>query len=235
METVATATGAVLITGGGLWADALAHVATKGGATLLVGQSIHEAMSLIATRRPSVVIAGPPLAEGALIEFCKRACGSSSGSVVLAAVNRADITLRRALAEAGAAKVCIVPSAGADLAVAMINAARLTTRAHARVSYAAKATVVTRDGRVAGTTRDLSEGGLCLERVPERVARGAARVEFGLPGDRRPVVVEAQVVWSGGGAGDFRAGLRFDSMSKADLVRIRAFVEHQPGASASFR
>lgn len=230
------APGAVLLAGGGLWLDALSSVASRGGGSVLLGRSREEALSLIATHRPEAIIAGPPLSEAELLEFCRTATASSPQSVMLAAVNRADVDLRRSLANAGVAKVCVVPSAACDLAVAMINAARLTTRAHARVRVTATATMVARGNqRLAGTTRDLSEGGLCLERMPERVARGPVRVEFGLPGDGRLVVVESEIAWSGGSNGDYRAGVRFNDMSSTDRIRIRGFVEHhQPRAAYSF-
>lgn len=225
------ASGSVLIAGGGLWADALARVVTRGGGTLLVGESRDHALSTIASVRPNVIVAGPPLSESELLSLCASAVHSSSGSTVLAAVSRADIGLRRALAGVGVARVCIVPSAAGDLAVAMINGAHLTTRAHARVPLAMSVVLHTRDGRLAGTTRDLSEGGVCLEHVPERVLRGAAKVELQLPGERRVVAAASQVVWSGGGNGDFRAGVCFEGLESADLARIRQLVAtHAPDA-----
>jgi CheY-like chemotaxis protein len=226
--------GAVLIAGGGLWADALASVATKGGATVLSGRNRDEALSLVAAHQPAAVIAGPPLGDAELIEFCNTATQSSSASLVFAAVNRADLALRRALSDAGVAKVCIVPSGGADLAVAMINAARLTTRAHARVPLAGAATIVTSEGRVAAFTRDLSEGGLCLERLGARLPRGPVRVEFALPDGRRPLALDSAIAWIAGGDGEFRAGIRFEGVGNVDLLRIRSFIENQPRAGYSF-
>jgi len=226
--------GSVLIAGGGLWADALSRVVTKGGGGLLLGTSRDHALSLISTHRPSAIVAGPPLNDDELIEFCRAAVQTSSVSTVLAAVNRADITLRRALVEVGVARVCIVPSAAGDLAVSMINAARLTTRAHARIPLTVVASIQTREGRLTGTTRDLSEGGICLERVAERVMRGPAKVELTLPGDRRPVVAAAHVVWSTGADGDFRAGLFFENIDAVNLAKIRALVARSPDASFAY-
>lgn len=224
----------MLIVGGGLWADALARVVTRGGGTLHVGASRDEALSAIATHRPNAIVAGPPLNDTDLIEFCRSAVQSSSASTVLAAVNRADITLRKSLAEVGVARVCIVPSAASDLAVAMINAARLTTRAHARVPLVVTATLHAREGRITGTTRDVSEGGLCLEKMPERVQRGQAKVEFQLPGEKTPLALLSNIVWSGGANGDFRAGLCFEKLEGGNLTRVRVFVSQNPNAKFTF-
>ena len=48
--------GSVLIAGGGLWADALSRVVTKGGGGLLLGTSRDHALSLISTHRPSAIV-----------------------------------------------------------------------------------------------------------------------------------------------------------------------------------
>lgn len=191
-------------------------------------------MSAIAQHRPNAIVAGPPLNDAELIEFCRDAVQSSSASTVLAAVNRADQTLRQALAAVGVARVCIVPSGASELAVSMINAARLTTRAHPRVPLVVKTSVSTREGQFSGTSRDLSEGGLCVERLPERLSRGAAKVEFQLPGERTPIAVLAQIVWSAGATGDYRAGLSFDKLEGGNLTRIHLFVSQNPKASYSF-
>lgn len=221
------APGSVLLAGGGLWLDALSCVARRGGGNILLGRSRDEALTMIASHRPDAIIAGPPISETELLEFCGAAARSAPSSVVIAAVSRADAKLRRALSDVGAAKVCVVPSGAGDLAVAMINAARLTTREHARVRITTSATVVTRDQRMRVATRDVSEGGLCLEGLPERLSRGGVRVEFGLPGEGRTVVAESELAWSSSGNADgVRAGLRFAHMSSTDRVRIRGFVEH---------
>lgn len=230
----AIAPGSVLIAGGGLWADALSRVVTRGGGTLLIGASRDHALSSIATHRPNAIVAGPPLSDGELIEFCRSAVQSSSGAPVLAAVNRADINLRKSLAEVGVARVCIVPSAASELAVAMINAAHLTTRAHARVPLAVAIHVHTREGKFSGTTRDLSEGGVCVGQMPERASRGQAKVELQLPGERTPIAVVAQIVWSGGTNGDYRAGLAFEKLEGGNLARIRLFVSQSPSAKFTF-
>ena len=223
--------GAVMIAGSGLWADALARVVTRGGGTLLYGRSPEESLAVISAYRPSAVAAGPPFTETSLIDFCTQARKASPGSTILAAVNRADAVLRAALEQAGVSRVCIVPSAAGDLAVGVVNVAGLTTRVHRRVPFTAIATVVTRDGRLRGRIRDLSEGGLCLERVAERVMRGPARIEFELPNQTRPVATESEVVWSGRDETGHRAGIRFAGLSDADRDRIRGFVRNQPSAA----
>ena len=230
----AIAPGSVLIAGGGLWADALSRVVTRGGGTLLIGASRDHALSSIATHRPNAIVVGPPLTDGELIELCRSAVQSSSASTVLAAVNRADSNLRKALAEVGVARVCIVPSAASDLAVAMINAAHLTTRAHARVPLEVAIHLQTREGKISGTTRDLSEGGVCVGQLPERPSRGQAKVEFQLPGERTPIAVVAQIVWGGGANGDFRAGLAFEKLEGGNLARIRLVVSQSPVATFTF-
>lgn len=224
----------VLIAGGGLWADALASVVARGGGTLLPAGSRDEALASITAHQPSAIVAGKPLTDPELLDFCGAARAASPGSTILVAVNRADAALRQQLLATGVARVCLVPSGSAELAVSMVRAAGLDTRAHARVPLSVDATIETREGLFAGNTLDISEGGLCLVVAsPEPLSRGRATVEIALPGAPRPVVAEAEVVWSAGEPGAYRAGLRFATVPEPDRERIRSFVTRHP-SRASF-
>lgn len=216
--------GAVFIAGGGLWADALSRVVFRGGGQTLYGRSEDESLAVIAVQRPAVIVAGPPLGEAALNAFFAAARTASPSSLFVAAVSRADAALRGRLHAAGANRVIVVPSGGGELAVEVVKAASLSTRSHRRVALAVTAIVFGPSGeRFRVVTRDVSEAGVGIDAIPERIKRGPARLEFALPG-QPSVLAPAQLVWMSGDGKTWTAGLRFEALSDADRGRLRAFV-----------
>ena len=216
--------GLVFLAGGGLWADALSRVVARGGGTLLLGRSEEESLAIIAVQRPAAIVAGPPLGETELVAFFDTARTASPASALIAAVSRADAALRKRLADAGVDRISLVPSGSADLAVGVVKAASLSTRAHRRIPLAVTATVVAGEERLRAVTRDLSEGGACVEALSTRVARGPVRLEFALPGERATIVATSRVAWTTSDGTQWSAGLAFEALSDLDRGRIRAFV-----------
>lgn len=223
-----TGPGSVVIVGSGLWTEALSRVVTRGGGSLVICQDPKEALAKIAERKPPAVIAGPPVHGDDLVELFAAARASSPRSTLFAALDAADDEFRPTFQAIGVAKMFSIPKQLGELAVAIVTAATLNTRTHPRVPIAGGASVITHDRRVSAITRDVSEGGLCLDGIEARIARGPAQVEFSLPGAPGRVAASGQVVWvAGGGDTAFRAGVRFENVPEPARRLIRRFVEQQ--------
>lgn len=222
--------GTVVMFGGGLWVEALSRVVTRGGGMLVTCATEGEALAMIHERRPPVIVVGPPQTAEEMITFYVNAQASSPRSTMFAAVTPAEDSFRRDLVSMGVARAFVVPSGLGELAIAIVTAATLNTRTHPRVAVSAGATVITGNLRVTGQTRDVSEGGLCLEGIAERIPRGPARVEFALPDAPVRVAAVSHIVWVAGSDGEYRAGVRFEGVSETDRTRIRQFIRTQLGA-----
>lgn len=217
--------GTVVMLGGGLWAEALSRVVTRGGGILVTCATAGEALEKIYERKPPVIVVGPPTTAEEMIAFFVNCQASSPRSTFFAALSMADRAFHRDLVTMGVSRAFAVPAGLGELAISIVTAATLNTRNHPRVPFSAGATVFTKDQRVGGITRDVSEGGVCLDRIGERIPRGPARVEFTLQNAAAPVRAEAHVVWVAGSEGEYRAGVRFETVSDRDRYRIREFVQ----------
>lgn len=223
--------GTVVIAGNGLWVEALSRVVSRGGGSLITCATEPEAIARIAERLPPVIVAGPPHGAEEMMGFFVTALASSPRSALFAALSPNEAAFRRDLAAMGVAKSFLVPAGLGELATSIVTAATLDTRSHPRVPFNGGATLFTKDLRVVAQTRDVSEGGLCLGGMVERIPRGPARVEFALPGAPLRIGAEGHVVWiAGGEEGEYRAGVRFDGVSDGDRDRIRRFVQSQLSA-----
>ena len=219
--------GTVVMLGTGLWVEALSRVVTRGGGMLVTCKTEGEALERIHERKPPVVVVGPPATGEEMFSFFVNVQASSPRSTVFAALAGANQSFSRDLVAMGISRAFDVPGALGELAIAIVTAATLNTRNHPRVPVASGATVITKDARVTGVTRDVSEGGVCLHGIKERIPRGPARVEFALPDSPARVSAESHVVWVAGSEGEFRAGVRFEGVSDRDRYRIRQFVQSQ--------
>jgi len=221
--------GTVVMLGGGLWVEALSRVVTRGGGMLVTCSSEGEALERIHERRPPVIVIGPPCTGEQMMKFFVNVKASNPRSTVFAALSSGELELRRDLVGMGVARAFAVPSGLGELAVSIVTAATLNTRNHPRVPVNAGATVFTGSLQVSGVTRDVSEGGVCLHGIRERIPRGPARVEFALPDTPGRVRAESHIIWVAGSDGEYRAGVRFENVSDGDRGRIRQFVQSQLG------
>lgn len=225
-----TGPGSVVIVGDGLWTQALSRVVTRGGGSLVICDNPLDALHKIEERKPPAVIAGPPVRREDLVELFAAARAASPRSTLFAAIDPADDEYRATYQAIGVGRMFSIPKQLGELAIAIVTAATLNTRTHPRVPIAGGASVITHDRRVNAITRDVSEGGLCLDGIEERIARGPAQVEFSLPGAPGRVAAGGQVVWvAGGGETPFRAGIRFESVPEPTRGLLRRFVEAQLG------
>jgi len=195
-----------------------------------------EALEVIARDRPSVIVADldmPEMSGDALCVHLKRDPELTAIPVILVTGSGSASERARAV-RAGADDVIAKPIRRITLIQAVNRFLRTQPiRGLARVPLETNVRVVCGDADLAGTSRNLSRGGMFVETDDPLPPDTEVALEFGLPDGRSPLAPTAQVIWSGDAldGSTFGMGLQFLALDRNSAERIDAFVyEHEPTA-----
>ncbi len=193
-----------------------------------------EALDLIARDRPSVVVADldmPVLAGDALCAQIKADPDLCEIPVILITSSGRAEERARAV-RAGADDVIAKPIQRIGLIQAVNRFLRSQpVRGLERVALETSVRVVSSGNDLAGTSRNLSRGGMYVETGAPLPAETEVALEFGLPDGRSTLAPTAQVIWSGEAPNGAQhgVGLQFLALDRSSADRIDAFVyEHLP-------
>ena len=228
----------ILVTGSGLWSDAMMRVVQKSGGRPVHAPTVADALALANAERPGAVVGGPPLSDADLVSLCSGIRGlygagpGESGLPVLVGIGLDDAGLRTELEMVGATRVLTLPAGLPEMAGEIARATGLSRRAFRRAPLSSAVIVHAGENLVGGFATDLSEGGLGMSRLTERpVAHDGMSIEFALPGEEGLVLAGTELAWVREAQDGLRAGLRFKNLVERDRSRIRRYVESAGSAS----
>jgi uncharacterized protein (TIGR02266 family) len=207
----------------------------RAGCSILTAGSGDEALRIVKEEKPHIVLLDYEMPGMNGDEVCRRIKENEATKhipVLIVTANRTREIQQRCV-KAGCTDFVTKPVSGKDLLAKVVKILEIPYRAHlrTRVRMEVRVGVGGESSFLTGYSEDISEGGLYVEALEPLEMGALVRVTFELPGQKKPVDVDAEVVRVARlkDRERYGIGLRFQLADSKTTDRVRKFVLQEVG------
>lgn len=207
----------------------------RAGCTILTATSGDDALRIVREEKPHIVLLDYEMPGMYGDEVCRRIKESEETKHIPVLIVTASRTheIQRRCVKAGCTDFVTKPVSGRELLDKVVKILEIPYRVHlrTRVSMEVALGVGGESISLTGYSEDISEGGIYVETLEPVEAGTPVRIAFTLPGQPKPVEVEAEVVRVTRlrDRDRYGVGLRFVTPDLTLVERVKKFVMQEVG------